>query len=442
MGCRFEMQITIPYEPHQRQQEVHEDPARFKVIAAGRGSGKTVALVNEMIRQGLTHPQKDAVEPQRSWLIAETYKQAESIAWRLLFQFLPQELIARKNVNKLQVELVNGHMLEFKGAEDPDSLRGARLVWAGLDEYGQMREDTWFSVIRPMLIRGGGAMFIGTPGADGSPHFHDLWNKGQRGEDGFKSWLFYTDENPHIPREEIEKAKRELPADIYDREFRASFSSTSGLIYDNFKHPTHVIPMYEPTHDDLIVGSIDPGLHNPTGALLSAWDKDGVCRVFKEYYVEGKLAEENAKAIKAWSSPHKVAYWVIDRSSIRRDPTNGLSVYNKYLGTSMEPLCRPLITAPNDPGSVWSGIDEVKKLFHINPTTGTPKMQISVHNHFTLWELSRYTRYKHKWHVEKNEEERPRKLHDHLMDALRNMVMTRPWLRRNVQMVVSRNTGY
>ena len=67
--------ITIPYTPHERQASVHADSARFKVIAAGRGSGKTVALVNEMIRQGLT-PDRIIMDPDSQ----NTREQAEALA--------------------------------------------------------------------------------------------------------------------------------------------------------------------------------------------------------------------------------------------------------------------------------------------------------------------------------------------------------------------------
>ena len=436
------MEATIRYSPHEKQREIHESGARFKVVAAGRRGGKTVLAVIELIRHGVDNPQRPDLPTPRSWYVCETYRQAEMIAWRTFMQYCPANLIRVKNVNKLYVELVNGHIIEFKGSEDYDRLRGVPLTFVVFEEYGFMKPEVWTEVIRPSLTdSGGSALFIGTPGQDGSPHFHDLYNLGLAGSSDFRSWLFFTKDNPYIPAAEIEKARRDMPEDIYKREFEADFTSTSGLIYDNFRHATHVIPLYEPSFDrdksDFVVGSIDPGLHNPTAAILAAWDKDGVGRIFREYYVEGKLAGENAQAIKAMAERYKVAYWVIDRSSIRRDPATGISFFRKY----QELLC-PLITAPNDPGSVWAGIDEVKKLFHVDPVLKTPRLLIGVHNYKTLWELGRYSRYKHKWHVEKNEEERPRKLHDHAMDAMRNMVMTRPWLRRHIRVFVSRGLGY
>jgi hypothetical protein len=438
------LKIVIPYSPHAKQQEIHSDPARFKVVAAGRRGGKTVNLVNEHIIQALNHPQMPDGAVPRSWYVCTTYRQAETIAWRMALQFLPPELIANKQVHKLTIELVNGHVMEFKGSEDYDKLRGVGLCWVGIDEYGLMKPEVWTEVLRPMLIQSrGGAMFIGTPGADGSPHFHELFLKGERREDDYKSWMFYTKDNPHIPPDEIEKARKEMPPDIFKREFEADFSCAAGLVYDNFKHQVHVIPRYEPPPGDFIVGSIDPGLHNPTAALLSAWSRDGVGRIFAEYYVEGRLAGENAleiaKMAKSLPQGCKVAYWVIDRSSTRRDPASGLTVYGKYRDAFKEVWgysAPPIISAPNDPGSVWAGIDETKKLFE------QKKMLIAVQCHKTIWELGRYIMYRRKHFVEKNEEEKPRKLHDHAMDCMRNIVLTRPWTRRGVGIIQPKGLGY
>lgn len=433
--------IEIPYSPHPKQAQIHKDPARFKVVAAGRRGGKTILLINEMIRQAINHPQIPGGPIQRSWYVCTTYRQAETIAWRTALQFIPPELIANKQVHKLLIELVNGHILEFKGCEDPDKLRGVGLVWVGIDEYGLMKPEVWEEILRPMLLQSrGGAMFIGTPSAEGSPHFKDLYDKGVRREDDFKAWLYFTKDNPHIPADEIAKAKKELPPDIYKREFEADFSVSAGLVYDNFKHSVHVIPRYEPDSSDFIVGSIDPGLHNPTAAILVAWDREGVGRQFYEHYEEGKLASENAKKIAEETKKWKVAYWVIDRSSTKRDPASGLTVIGAYKDTFREIFgyaSAPIITAPNDPGSVWAGIDETKKLISKN------KFFVVVQCHKTLWELGRYTMHRRKHYMDKNEEERPRKLHDHAMDCIKNMILTRPWLRRNIQAVQPpRSYGY
>lgn len=431
---------TIPYSPQDYQSLVHDSPARYKVVAAGRRSGKTTLAVNELIRNASSIPAEEEKVIPRSWFLTTTYRQAEQIAWKECLKYLPTDIIKSKNVNKLQIELVNGHLIEFKGTEDPDRLRGVALSFAVLDEYGFMKSSVWDEVVRPMLIdTKGRALFIGTPAPDGSPHFHEFWKRGQKGDEEFRSWLFFTVQNKKIPGidQEIEEERKNRAPDIFKREYEADWGATSGLIYDNFRYDVHTIPDYKPEPSDFIVGSIDPGLYNPTAAILVAWKPNRTGVVFWEYYKKNILAQDNARELKTKDlqlrlDGNKVGYWVIDRSSTKRDPASGLTVFNKF-----KEVLNPahLITAPNDPGSVWAGIDEVKDLFQVNPDTKQPRLRISRKCPTLIWEIGRYIRYKHKWHIEKNEEEKPRKLDDHLLDALRNMVHGQPWIRKRMEFI-------
>lgn len=434
------MQLTVNYEPSPKQRLIHQDQHRFKIVAAGRRFGKTTLAINELLRQALSHPSVQGRPPQRSWYICDTYRHAYMIAWHLFLSYCPKEIIESKNIQDLMITLTNGHIVEFKGSEDPDKLRGVSLVFVVLDEYGQMSPNVWWDVIRPSLMdQRGTAMFIGTPSADGSPHFHDMYKLGMTGDPNYKSWLCFTTDNPlpEIQRDAGE-AKRELPEDIYKREFEADFDVSNDLIYDNFKLPSHTCPTYEPMPEDFVVGSIDPGLQNATAALLTAWKPNTVKGVvFREYYKKGQLATDAAMGIKEMSQDCKVAYWIIDRASIKREQSSGITVFKKF-----EEIIKPLRCANNDPGTVWAGIDEVKKLFHKDEKTGEPKLKISTRCEKTLWEIQRYTRYKHRWHVDKNEEERPRKLNDHAMDAMRNMVYSQPWRMGGVKIYRPKGNPY
>jgi len=434
------MDIKIPYNPHNFQKLVHDDSTRFRIIAAGRRFGKTILALNELIKQAIFHPNK------RSWYLAPTYRQAETIAWRSpdhsVFHFVPQELIENKSEVELTIKLKNGHLIEFKGADKEDRLRGVGLTFCVLDEYGYMRPNVWHEIIKPMLaIEQSRALFIGTPNPS-NMHFYDLFKLGQNDVDPeYKSWLFYSSQNPYFLNSEIEQIKRTTPLDIFKREYEADFSVSQGLIYDNFKMSVNSILTYVPLEDDFIVCSIDPGLRNPTAALWCAWDSEGVGRVFHEYYVTDRLSTDNANAILEETKKLgiKVAYYVIDRASMRRDERSGLTVFKDYQKAGMNHL----FPAPNDSDSVKNGINAVKTLFHVDPKLNMPKLYITRNCGNCLNEIQHYSWYQYKWDIYKNPKEEPRKLHDHCMDALRNMVLTQPWTKKNLgSFVLTKNYGY
>lgn len=431
------MEIKIRYLPHQKQSEVHRDNTRFRVVAAGRRFGKTILAVNELIKFALTHPNA------RSWYLAPTYRQAESIVWRSpehsIFHFLPQEFIVAKSEVDLTIKLKNGHLIEIKGADKEDRLRGVGLGFIVLDEYAFMKSNVWQEIIEPMLTTTNGkALFIGTPDP-ANPHFHDLFKLGQDNDPNYKSWLFYSGDNPYFSNIEIKRLQRTLPQDIFKREYQADFSIAQGLVYDNFKYIRHVIPSYTPLADDIVICSIDPGLRNPTAALWCAWDREGIGRVFCEYYQADKLSNDNAKAILEITTQLKikVLYYVIDRASMRRDERSGLTVFKDYETVGL----RPLYAAPNDADSVKNGINATKQLLHVDPILNMSKLYFTSNCVNLINEIQHYSWYKYRWNVEKNLKEEPRKLHDHLMDALKNMILTTPWTRRGMDVVRMFNTN-
>jgi hypothetical protein len=82
------------------------------------------------------------------YYIAPTYIAAKSIAWRLLKE-LAEGLYSIKNESELYVEFPNGSVIQLKGAENRDALRGVSLAGAVLDEFCFMQEEVWTEVIRP-----------------------------------------------------------------------------------------------------------------------------------------------------------------------------------------------------------------------------------------------------------------------------------------------------
>ena len=393
--------MKIVYKLHASQHQAFSDDARFIVIAAGRRFGKTVLAIYKAIKVALDTPKANI------WFVCPTYRQAEMIAWKMLFELIPSQLIRSKNEVKLLVELVNGSEICLKGADNEDSLRGVSLDYCIMDEVSDMKRNVWQEIIRPMLTdRIGKALFIGTP--KGKNHFWELFIKGQKQEDGFSSYKFTTADNPYIPRSEIKEAQSQLSERVFNQEYLASFEDYTGLIYPEFNQKTHLIePFNIPTHWETI-GTLDPALTGTTASLMSAIDENGTLYIFEEYYQQNKRADEVASAIK-----QKAQTWYGDpagkHKSINR---NGVlfSFFDEYSDNGMY-----LLPAQND----LAGINRVAEYFKSN--------RIKIFNHCKnlVYELERYH-----WSEERETnlgilEPKPYKSLDHLCDCLRYLVMAR-----------------
>ena len=202
------------------QQEVMASEARFKVIAAGRRTGKSYLAAISLILRALDEKEG------KVFYVAPTQGQARDVMWHSIFD-IAGDIIERSHVNNLEITLAGGNTIFLKGADRPDTLRGVSLKHLVLDEYAFMKPDVWEAILRPALAdRKGSMMAIGTP--EGRNHFYDLFT----GSNEWPDWdnFHYTSfDNPLVDPAEIEHARQTLPAFAFQQEFMASFDArTSG----------------------------------------------------------------------------------------------------------------------------------------------------------------------------------------------------------------------
>ena len=212
------MELTDP------QDDIYYSNSRFRVVVAGRRFGKTYLSTTELIRYAALGKNRNV------WYVAPTYKAAKDIAWDMLKDEVPKGWILKINESELSMKLRNGSTISLKGAEKPDNLRGRSIDFVVLDEFADMKPETWTEVLRPSLSdRQGHALFIGTP--KGRNHFYDLWAQSL---DDWSSFQYTTLQGGNVPETEIEAAKRDLDERTFRQEYEAAFVNYSGIIYYNF----------------------------------------------------------------------------------------------------------------------------------------------------------------------------------------------------------------
>ncbi len=206
-----EVQVVLA-KRHPGQQVIADSGARFKVVMCGRRFGKTAFGVRQACDVAL------AGGPV-GWF-APTYKYVLEV-WRELLQRL-KPVIARSNDQERRIELVTGGVIEMWTMDTPDPGLGRKYQLAVIDEAGIVPEllDLWQRAIRPTLVDlSGRGLFLGTP--RGRRHgFVVLFNRGNDpSEPDWQSFRAKTLDNPYIPPEEVESARRELPPEVFAQEF-------------------------------------------------------------------------------------------------------------------------------------------------------------------------------------------------------------------------------
>lgn len=216
------MELNVELLPW--QQSVFETDVRFKIVAAGRRTGKSRLAAWLLILNALQ------TEKGHVFYVAPTQGQARDIMWNTLLE-LGNPVISGSHVNNMQIKLINGATISLKGADRPETMRGVSLKFLVLDEYADMKPSVWETVLRPALAdQKGHALFIGTP--LGRNHFYDLYKYAELGNDStYQAWHFTSYDNPLLDPEEIDTAKQSMSSYAFRQEFMASFEALGSEIF-------------------------------------------------------------------------------------------------------------------------------------------------------------------------------------------------------------------
>jgi len=249
------IQLNLPLHPGQL--EVYRDPHRFKVVAAGRRWGKThmacvYLLMKALENTKLVNGRDRSLRDIECWYIAPTYEQGKRIFWNLL-KNMAGSLVAKTWENESRLQLVNGRGVALHGSDRPERLKGVGLSAVVLDEFASMKEDTWNEAIRPTLADvAGEALFIGTPLQKN--HFYDLYLQALSSDD-WGAYHFESETNPYLPPEEIAAAEKTMPREKFLQEFRASFETGGGLVFD---YPIVTVSEIDVPRDGQVYVAMDP----------------------------------------------------------------------------------------------------------------------------------------------------------------------------------------
>lgn len=199
--------------PHKKQEEVLLSPVKHKIVSCGRRSGKTQMIAGEIIRGAICLGMK------RQMVIAPYSKQSK-IVFDKIIELLNKsgKLSDVKSIVKSpypKITFVNGSIIDFGSADNPNSLRGEAYERIFIDEAGFIKEGS-MSSIRPLTFDVGAPMWLtSTPWGD-TGFFYDSYQRGLKGEEGYGHFHYNYKDNPYITDEgkkEIEKEIKEFGID-------------------------------------------------------------------------------------------------------------------------------------------------------------------------------------------------------------------------------------
>lgn len=238
--------VKIPYRPRTQLLSFHETLKRWRVLIIHRRFGKTVGLLNHLIKQATTDPEVlvkgRKVEyddsKMKEWrstprlfaYIAPFYTQAKSIAWDLLKYYsapIPGIVI---NESELRIDYPGGGRIRLFGSDNPNALRGMKFWEVALDEFSDHSPIAWQEVISPACFDLQAPItFAGT--IKGKDHLYALWEKNKTSDDWYTLYLPASVSKVLKP-EFLEREKEVMSEAKFAQEYELEpYASIEGAIF-------------------------------------------------------------------------------------------------------------------------------------------------------------------------------------------------------------------
>jgi hypothetical protein len=213
-----ELTVDLP-RLHPNQEKVKAEAARYNVLNCGRRFGKSI-LGEDLTIEG-------ALDGKRVGWFAPEYKLLAE-AWRDMLAILGP-VVSHRDANEKRIELITGGVIEaWSFDRTPNAGRSRKYHRVVFDEaaHCQNLETAWTKAVRPTLTDfKGDAWFLSSP--NGENYFHTLYQNAA-GRSDWRAWTFTSFDNPFLDPAEIEGARLDLPAWVFEQEYLAKFHAEGG----------------------------------------------------------------------------------------------------------------------------------------------------------------------------------------------------------------------
>lgn len=223
--------VRIRIEPRQVFRAFLSSKKRWFVLVAHRRAGKTVAAVQKIFKEALTH--KRPGPRLRYAYIAPTRSQAKDIAWQYIVEYASQIPGAEINIGELRVVLPtpNGVAeIRLYSGENYERARGVYFDGVVSDEDADIPPAAFEYVILPCLLDyDGWHVRMGTP--KGKNAFYEALKEGEENDEVY-TIVIKASESGILDDDKLETIRAKIGEDAYAQEMECDFNvGRPGAIY-------------------------------------------------------------------------------------------------------------------------------------------------------------------------------------------------------------------
>jgi hypothetical protein len=261
-----ELLVGRPLWPHQL--EVVASPARYRVICAGRRSGKSIVF-------GVLALHHAFAVPGSKVLIVSAGDVASKRLFKEVVGMASAPLLGASVADETTslLTLSNGSTVECV----PSSMRQVRSAEADLllvDEAGFVAQEIWEAAEPVILARPGSRVLLASSPWGGSEHFFRvLWQQGMTAPDGqVAAWHWPSSVSPMVDTVLLEQIRERSRPDYFAREYLAEWTDESGSYFTSAEldaAATLEAMVYPADGGSLgtVVGGVDWGFARDANAL-------------------------------------------------------------------------------------------------------------------------------------------------------------------------------
>jgi phage terminase large subunit-like protein len=439
----------LGYVPHEKQVIFHRPdltngvaswPALRAFLGGNRSGKSTGGVADDLIQACDREVVPQHLLPFKRWeppfygriVTPDLSHTLEGVILQKIRELCPRDQLKGGNFDRAYdkqlrvLRFKNGSWIQFfSNEQDVDKFQGAALHRVHFDE--EPREDIRKECLMRLIDYGGEELFTMTPLSGMSWMYDEVYEPWERGqlEDG-RVVVVDMDDNPHLDETAKLRALSGLSAE--EREARKSgrFVHFAGLVYPQFSKARHILP----TPLDLahaipdgaeVFRGIDPGIRHMCAVLYGWLDENDELVIFDEIALQGRTVREVCREmvnrdyrwgfVSAQRPGIRPRWTVIDPAARNTNSQTGRSDQQEFADNGV-------FTVPGQ-NSVTAGINRVKERLEAD------KLKVMAHCVELRAEFKRY-RWVSAGRGENEAKEAPVKKDDHLLDALRYIVMQRP----------------
>lgn len=427
----------IDYKPAPHQVRFHESKAKFRLNIGGFGSGKTTMDAAEITNHALE------VSNGRTLITAQSLQQVREAVLPELEKFLPPWFIDKQTKTPLpKYTLTNGHEIIIYASNDEEKLRSLNLTafWiieaSGVaykiftqltarlrnraavvkDKEGKEIEHKFVGIVESnpeegwirdeFLLRS--SRIFASKSVDASS-YDKL--KVKTPEKAYHSFLSASPDNTYLHKTFISdmcvgKTEKWIRKYIY-----CYLEVKEGAVYPDFS--SCLIDPFEIPDDWLRIFGFDKGWSDETCLCCGALDtKKGICYIYDEYYESQKPITYHARRIREKVLGVKMYKPIIADPSVRnRNDRDGVSYRDYFYNVSG-------LWLEEGNNTIFDGIERVRDFMYMG------KIKF-----FTSCVNLKHEAQNYVWKTEKDgtSKDEPVDKENHLMDALRYLVMALPY---------------